>query len=72
MKIKPCISKQMNEETVAIINTEKYIENKVAEKVALPTVGAVHIKSLTSDGSTCWANSHDCLKARRQKIQKSS
>ena len=44
MKIQP---KQISEQTVPVIKTEKYTENKLTEKVTLPAVGTVHVKGPT-------------------------
>ena len=55
MKTQPCVSKQMSEETLLNIKTEKYIENKLSKKVALPVIWPVHIKAPTLYESTHWA-----------------
>ena len=52
MKIQP---KQISEQTVPVIKTEKDTENKLIEKVTLPAVGTVHVKASTFDGSSHWA-----------------
>ena len=43
MKIQP---KQISEQTVPVIKTEKDTDNKLIEKVTLPAVGTVHVLSL--------------------------
>ena len=37
-----------------MVKTEKYIENKMLEKVTSPVFGTVHVKAPAFDGSTHW------------------
>ena len=55
MKIQP---KQISEQTVPMIKTEKDTEDKSIEKVTSNAVGTVHVKAPTFDGSTPVSYTH--------------
>ena len=53
-EVEQCLTlqpKQLCEQTVPMIKIEKDAENKLIEKVTFPTVGTVHVKAPTFDGS---------------------
>ena len=64
MRIQSCVLKQMVEETVPIIRTEKHIENKVLDTVALSAVRPVYVKTPKFDGSTHWVGTLKLLHAQ--------
>ena len=54
MKIQTRVSKQTVAETEPIVYTESYIKSKTIERVTLPAIGTLHVKSPTFHGSTHW------------------
>lgn len=55
MKIQTYVSKRIGVQTVPVIKTGKYRENKVSEKFALFVVGPDLVKATTFNRSIHWA-----------------